>query len=87
MDNTPSRFGEQSEPAELTKNCIHCAGSLRIGSIRCRMCGSEDPFGSKTARKRSALLHGMVMAGIFSALFCMVYGILPVVTLYLRHRN
>lgn len=87
MDNNPSKSRGEAESFTLTRACIHCDGLLRAGSIRCRICGSEDPFGSKMARKRVSLFHGLVIVSIFAMLFMVVYEILPLVILYLHPCN
>jgi hypothetical protein len=71
----------------LTRACIKCNGLLRVSSIRCRICGSEDPFGNKMARKRAALLHGLAALSIFTMIFLVVYEILPIITIYLHLRG
>lgn len=87
MENNPSESRAQGEPLALTRACIHCNGLLRVGSIRCRICGSEDPFGSKMARKRVSMLHGLMVVSIFTMLFSVVYEILPIIILYLHPRS
>lgn len=87
MSNNLSDINERGGPATLTKACIHCDGLLRVGSIRCRICGSEDPFGRKVTRRRASLFHGLVTILIFLMLFFLVYEFMPTVTLYLRVRR
>jgi hypothetical protein len=87
MSNDLSESDEQDEPFALTKVCIRCNNSIRAGSIRCRICGSEDPFGNEVARKRSSLISGAVAIAFFSMLFLVFYEILPIIATYARFRH
>lgn len=77
----------QGEPILFERICIHCNNSIRAGSIRCRVCGSQDPFGAKLARRRSALFNNLMMLIVFSMLYFVFYEILPIINVYINIRR